>query len=883
MDNAPHQGQDDTLTRQTEAAPSIGETQELIEDPHTKSHPIIHHTPKQVGRYLIRGRLGEGGMGVVYEAFDPELERSVALKVLHPEVGSPSRARLMREAQAMAKLSHPNVVQIHDVGTSDNQVFIAMELVHGQTLRSWLKESERSWREILAMFIDAGRGLAAAHAAGLIHRDFKPENVLVGNDGRVRVADFGLAGLGEQTLSPNAPTNPQDQTGGNFLDAALTSPGAILGTPRYMSPEQHSGLEITPLADQFSFCVALHEGLFGSLPFAGSTHFVLTTNVLKGRYVRPDSFRRVPRWLFQAVKRGLSVEPAKRFPDIEALLVVLEQTPRQRRRAAAGGLAGATLFAGLLIPQFVIDEPCSSLETPIDLVWSPERRQTLDELSSDPTHSWQAARSFVDDYTTAWSKTYRSACLEHRSQALSDHLHAKAMNCLHRSRAALDTLLGVDQTGNGEDFAAAAARLPPLSRCLDQQWLGLDVLPVDQTTRSRSISQIREQLAQVEVLHNAGRVQAALAKLENLDLQAKDLSTPALSAELALVRGRLAIDRMDWFTAQTELDRAQHLAMASGSDAVGAEAGARLVFVSAMVQPQEDAVADADPYLASAWLERIDSPSALKALLINNRGVAHGMRGAEQLATTAFAEAVALAEATPDTNPVDHASYLQNLAIASNDQTKRTELLLAAQNLINNTLGPQHAKSLELSLLRARLEPSSNAAAELLESTCPRWLERLPEAMVACSSCYTELVAIDDQLGRHDAAIEALHDHRKCIDTGSAPEDHEADAFLNAKRSFIDGYEALLQQDHERAITLLRAAYQTFAEDRAKPWVARELANIDVLIARSQAELGELQSAETRLEAALQTYADHGHPRPSESLRRRHDAAAALRSRLALK
>ncbi|MEK7315198.1 MAG: serine/threonine-protein kinase, partial [Candidatus Eisenbacteria bacterium] len=236
-----------------------------------------------LGRYVILRHIGSGGMGVVYQAYDPKLDRQIVVKLLRPGGGAAStseaaRVRLAREAQALAKLAHPNVVTVYDVGAVDDEVYIAMEFVDGVTLHDWLKAQRRSRSEIVQAFLAAGRGLAAAHRAGLVHRDFKPDNVLVSEDGRIRVLDFGLAMLEKhEPHTPSVAGQAGDALGTTAIDdgrGALRTPvtqvGARLGTPRYMAPEQHMGQEdVDARADQFGFCVALHHALYGVYPFAG--------------------------------------------------------------------------------------------------------------------------------------------------------------------------------------------------------------------------------------------------------------------------------------------------------------------------------------------------------------------------------------------------------------------------------------------------------------------------------------------------------------------------------------------------------------------------------------------------------------------------------------
>src|SRR6218665_1994848 len=305
----------------------------------------------RVGRYVLLRRVGEGGMGVVFAAYDPDLDREVALKLLKPGAvtDAEARGRLVREAQALARLSHPNVVIVHDVGQDDDTVFLAMELVRGRTLRHWLAEAPRPWREVLSRFLQAGQGLAAAHAVGLVHRDFKPDNVLLGDDGQVRVTDFRLARAGPSLLSPPEPWEREAPAPGGD-----TLAGVRQGTPAYMSPEQWRGLRADARSDQFSFCVALYEALFGQRPFAGGTTGERVRALREGRVTPPPRGSRVPRGACVpgavpiAVRRVLAVEPASRHPSLDALLARLESGSRARRwrwvaalATGGGGSAGA--------------------------------------------------------------------------------------------------------------------------------------------------------------------------------------------------------------------------------------------------------------------------------------------------------------------------------------------------------------------------------------------------------------------------------------------------------------------------------------------------------------------------------------------------------------
>jgi serine/threonine protein kinase len=299
-----------------------------------------------LGRYIVLGTLGAGGMGVVYSAYDPELDRKVAVKLLHASAhDSIGRARLLREAQALARLSHPNIVSVYDVGTHGDRVWVAMELVAGTTLGRWLRGRPREWPAVLETMIAAGRGLAAAHATGLVHRDFKPDNVMVGDDGRVRVMDFGLARAaasdaahelaGDDDLAPRLPA----------LRDAITRAGSIAGTPAYMAPEQFAAASVDARTDQFSFCVAAWEALFGRRPFRGESALELGAAVMRGAIEPAPAGRRVPSWLRKLLIRGLAPAPEERWPTMDALLHALA---RGRARARSRRLVVSLAFAGVL-------------------------------------------------------------------------------------------------------------------------------------------------------------------------------------------------------------------------------------------------------------------------------------------------------------------------------------------------------------------------------------------------------------------------------------------------------------------------------------------------------------------------------------------------------
>ncbi|MCA9656315.1 MAG: serine/threonine protein kinase, partial [Myxococcales bacterium] len=453
----------------------------------------------QVGRYIIVDVIGTGGMGQVFSAYDPELDRKIALKLLRIKARRSDRRageRLVREAQALAKLAHPNVVTVFDAGAHGDQVFVAMEHIQGITLKAWLRERERSWQEVVDVMREVGRGLAAAHAAGLVHRDLKPDNVMLGRDGRARVLDFGLARrFGDDSVDEELAFDAQGEPvglerSGSGPDVALTATGMVLGTPRFMAPEQFSGGHIDARSDQFAFCVVLYRALFGGPPFAGEDYRSLGRAVLRGERVTPPRVRGLPRSVRQAVERGLSVSKDDRFPSMEPLLEVLDRARgSRRRRAAQVGLLGAAGMLGLatLAWSSPEDAPCEGLEG-VGEAWDEARAGAVRAAfeATDAAFAADAAARVgpaLDDYARQWHEARVDACeatLVRRSQ--SESLMDRRVACLESRRqrlAALTELLATADAEVVQRAVDAVGQLPTLSRCSDAAALLADVAPPD--------------------------------------------------------------------------------------------------------------------------------------------------------------------------------------------------------------------------------------------------------------------------------------------------------------------------------------------------------------------------------------------------------------------
>ncbi|MBZ5714651.1 serine/threonine-protein kinase [Nannocystis pusilla] len=400
------------------------------------------HEPSTIGRFQVLRVVGAGGMGVVYAARDPQLDRTVALKLLHPaQLGPAAQQRLLREAQAMARLQHPNVLAVYDAGVHASQVWIAMEYEGGGTLGDWLRAAPRRWAEVLEVLVQAGRGLAAAHAAGLVHRDFKPANVLVGG-GRIRISDFGLARLGEEALADVERTADEH---GAALAEPMTRTGAVLGTPAYMAPEQLAGGQASARSDQFAFCVVLFEALHGHRPFRGDNLAQLCEAFQRGALVKPA--RPVPRRLQAVLERGLQVDPERRFATMDALLAELA---RVREERSWYGLLGALAVGGAALMYFgtpaessdpavapVTDSPRFAglaLGEEMTKVWHPDRARALQWKLPQAREEVDALLVALDAYAARWREVqavpptgrvninWTRTCLADRLQALDDLL-----------------------------------------------------------------------------------------------------------------------------------------------------------------------------------------------------------------------------------------------------------------------------------------------------------------------------------------------------------------------------------------------------------------------------------------------------------------------------
>ncbi|MFO0633183.1 MAG: serine/threonine-protein kinase [Nannocystaceae bacterium] len=634
-------------------------------------------TPTAIGRFKILERLGGGGMGVVYAAWDPELERRVAIKLLRADLagrdGSVGHARLLREAQAMARINHPNVVAVHEVGTHEDQVFVAMELVEGTTLGTWLQQRSRSWREVLAAFSAAGTGVAAAHRAGVVHRDFKPDNVLVerpadGGDGlgRVRVGDFGLARAVAEVPAPATLPGPPSET--ESAGGSLTRTGALLGTPAYMSPEQWLGRAADERSDQFSFAVALYEGLWGRRPFTASTLQGLMAAVLEGKLAPAGSQRAVPRFVERAVRRALQREPSARFPSMDALLDALRRDPARRWQAAgaAVAIAGVASAATLLATDDAGDaDRCASVGARIGEIWDDDARGRIEQAIAATgapfaARTWDSTRRLLDAHAQAWIDAATAACAA--ATVTTDHREdaARRERCLDDRElelGALVELLAEADIGIALQAVDAAARLPDASICSDARRLSAYREPADAQARTRAANG-RAELARATASGAVGHFRQAADEAQGVVAIAIELDDPALEAAALLVRGQNEAAAGDWRTAEATLRKAVARAELAQDHAVRAQALTHLVFVVGIDGARFDE-AQALAAGASSALKVIGADALLQAQLDGTVGTA--ARKARRLDLALTHQRAALATTT-ELFGEDHPSTLRALS-----------------------------------------------------------------------------------------------------------------------------------------------------------------------------------------------------------------------------
>ena len=768
----------------------------------------------KVGRFTILERAGAGGMGVVWSAWDPELNRGVALK-LATAGDATARARARDEGQALAKLSHPHVVPIYDVLDVPEGVFLVIELVRGKTLRELAKESGVA--AIVRAYRQAGEGLAAAHAEGLVHRDFKPDNAIVGGDGRVRVLDFGLA---------HAEGDQQ----------------SLGGTRGYMAPEQQQRGTVTASVDQYALCVSLREGLGDKLP----------------------------RWIEPILRRGADDDPAKRFPSMTALVHALGLDPatRWRRRALVGvgivGLATTAIAFSVGKTQQAID-PCEGAAETIAPSWGPARQAAASVhfagLSTYARETAPQIAASLDGYASGWASLHQASCRAHQRGELSPSSFDRRLACLAIRSAALakvgDVLSSVTSEGVA-DLVVAAGNLPELAVCGRDDLL---LSPVEPPTmpQAQEAAAIEALIAQVDVQRDAGKTGPATRDADAALRRARDLEYSPLIARAELARGRIDLSLSHADRGAAMFRAAMLLALRVNDEPLAVEAFARGSWAGSTTANTRDATDGLA--LVEAITSRIgDRVPFVRALLHNNLGgiaLVHNDRAA---ARAAFERARIETAKLAGPGAIELTVVLFNLMLVTEDAARQEMIGRELVEVRTRLLGAQHPLTLEARTQSAVLIEGLPSR-EQLRSACFELRDLHPDHREQIGECMYALVwwAVTD--GDPAAAVPAITVGLDHLPDGAA----ERRDVLAALRT--------VDENPKSSLTLL--ANRRIPDDA--PWwdlsTAAEIAIVEALAHRALHDRDAMERAKRKARALLEKVSSQ---LPAVALHRRQRLLDAL-------
>jgi eukaryotic-like serine/threonine-protein kinase len=637
-----------------------------------------------LGHFEIGRRVGKGGMGEVYAARDLDLDRSVAIKVLPADtfISPERRARFRREAQALAKIIHPNVVTVFEVGEQRGRLFIAMELVEGQTLHEWLA-TPRRWTDVVSIFLHAGRGLMAAHGQGFVHRDFKPENVFVGEDGRVRVGDFGLVGIaGSMSSLTDTASSPA---------STLTETGSVLGTPQYMSPEQHRGWAVDTQTDQFAFAASLYRALFRRPAFLGTDVAEVRDNIVSGRVQPAPRPSGVPRWLERIVLRGLARNPADRYPSMEAMLAALARKPWRGRRFLIAALAVAVVSVGVAGLIGKRGDRCQGAGEKLSGVWDAAikgRVETAFVASGRPyaADSFGRAAQILDAYAASWASMRTEACRatavrEEQSAALLD----ARMACFDRRLDELGfltrNLAGADPTVV-DRAVPAALRLEPIAACSANRVIG------KQSVKTPEAQAAQARLGEARASLEVGRTRAVTDGLPALIDGARQAKDPLVLADTLIHAGQV-LKETDPAGAVKALEEA--VALAAEDDDLDARALLQLLYVKSRYQSRGAEARALRPAVEAAVRRTKDERQHV--IFLQRSASLELEDGRYESGLKIVDEALALADKVYGTESLVHAELLLDRARGLGELGKRDDAFATAKTalaMVEKTVGPEH-------------------------------------------------------------------------------------------------------------------------------------------------------------------------------------------------
>ena len=666
----------------------------------------------QIGRYVVLARLGAGAMGVVFSAYDPELDRRIAIKLVrHRRAGSKrERTRLHKEAQALARLNHPNVVGVYDVGDYEGQVFVAMEFVRGSTLTQWLADERttRPWRRVLEVLVAAGRGLAAAHEQGLVHRDFKPDNVMIGDDGRVRVMDFGLVRAG----SPMGDSEELDidrdiSVPQTALFEATAHGEGLVGTPAYMAPEQLGHGELGPRTDQFAFFVVLYEALYGQRPFAGQCVNSIAFSVLRGQLREPPSRNGVPRWLYRVIDRGLQLRPENRFVDMKHALEAVGSEPARRRRNRAVLAVGVTLsLTGGLVghdhwERSSKQAACQRAGAAIDDTWSDRTRAEV-RAALLATHTPYAATTaanvapWIDLRSQQWRASRVSVC-ENATihESWSAETHDKAAWCLEEQRASMSALIEALVEADERVVQVAvhsAAKLESPEICIDDGVLAGLPPPPEADVRP-TIADVRKGVSKAAALRQAGHVEEGLRVVRGARQVADSVGWEPVIASAMAEEASLLLSAGDFEQSEAIGRQAYLRAFRSSSWGTAAEAATALAFtVGYSAGQHEQGLLWAEH--AAAAIHHSGDPTRLReATRLSSIGAIRSGQGEHEQASLATTHVLEIIEDVLGAEHPNTAIVLNNLGAIQHSLgsfERARSYASRAVNIWEQTVGPEH-------------------------------------------------------------------------------------------------------------------------------------------------------------------------------------------------
>ena len=809
--------------------------------------------PTLIGRYVLLDILGTGGMGVVYRAYDPQLDRKVALKLIHPRAidDRQARDRLINEGRALARLEHANIVPVYDVVEKGDQIVVVMELVEGETLNHWQVTRRGQWRELIAVYAAAGRGLAAAHALGLVHRDFKPANVIVGNDGRVRVLDFGLvlvvAGA-DQPVVVTAMPAPAVTSGG------LTATGAVVGTPAYMAPEQLEAGVTTAAADQFSFCVALYEALYGVRPFPGDSVEQLVAAIQARRLTAPASSRPVPGWLRALVVRGLEPAPAARHASMAPLLAELERERgwRRWRWPLVAAVLVAVAAAAIILPRQ--QDPLAACDGGIDEIstaWglgAAMRVRALLLAAQTPDTVGQADQVVdgLDRYRGGWVDAHRSSCRARVRRGLSDDSSRRRTRCLASRRVdlanAADVLVRMDRT-NVSRALEVVSGLPPIAWCTNDSVLEATSEPPTSVATAVSVEALRGTLSAAAAEEHAGRSSHALAMASAALAEAETVGYPPVAIEAGLIVGRLRLFREEFTEAVPVLLAAERLALEEGLDSSAVIAFARRLYAAGRLERDIPRLL-IQLEVFESLSESLDGDHFARPLLLSNAGTVQRELGDRAAARRYFAAAhdAVAGEHEPD---LELTAIDLNIAMDTEDADQRMALTRGVWQHRQELLGPPHPLTLQALSFYVLAIPDPAVALPLADDLCQRYARAQPDLLAIRVECEYLRAFLTAETG---ATVAAATRYREVATLARS-------AKIDDTAELAEGHSLLAGGDGPAALARFAAVVATYA---GSTHLGERVVAADARLGSAMAEraLGRGGDARAHLEIAEQAFAD---------------------------